>query len=243
MVNGIIDEKPDIIALQEINQTREKRVINDKNLYHYFPTEKNAVKKDNYAYQITDKLKSMGENFYWTWLPVKKGYENFDEGLSFITKKPIEKTDTILLSEINDYNNWKKRMALGVCVDNKWFYNVHFGWFNDTEEPFIKQWKSFLKNQNSDYVMGDFNNDASVRNQGYDLVCRSGFFDTYNLALLKDDGTTVEKEIDGWEGKNEKKRIDYIFSKEKVSVKSSYTIFNGKNQPLVSDHFGLIIEI
>ena len=208
----------------------------------YVPIKKNVIKRDNYGYVVAEKLKKSGISYYWTWLPIKEGYNKFDEGLAFLTLAPIEKTDSLLLSETDDYNNWKKRMALGVYVQKQWFYNTHFGWFRDSEEPFSSQWKIFIENRNCDWIMGDFNNDANVIKEGYDLVCKSGFSDTYMLAETKDDGITVEKEIDGWHGKSEKKRIDFIFSKEKIKVKSSSVIFNGKNQAVVSDHFGVIIE-
>ncbi len=192
---------------------------------------------------LTEKLKKTGQNYYWTWLPIKEGYKSYDEGLAFLTKAPIEKTDSILLSETDNYCDWKKRMALGIYVKKQWFYNVHFGWFDDDAEPFSKQWETFIQNRNCDFLMGDFNNDASIKNEGYSLVCKSGFFDTYNMAENKDEGITVAKEIDGWKGQSEKKRIDFIFCKKKIPILSSYVIFNGKNHAVVSDHFGVIIEL
>lgn len=243
LAKGIAEEEPDIIALQEINQSKKKRIIKDKALELYSLVKENAVKKDNYAFLLREKLSKMEHSYYWTWLPIKEGYKSFDEGLAFLTKKPIEKTDSILLTETDDYSNWKKRMALGVYIEKQWYYNVHLGWFDDTLEPFKNQWKTFIDNRNCDWIIGDFNNDANVKNEGYDLVCKSGFYDTYTLAKNKDNGITVENEIAGWKGDNTKKRIDFIFSKNKIPIKSSYVIFNGKNQAVVSDHFGVIIEI
>ena len=46
--------------------------------------------------------------------------------------------------------------------------------------------------------MGDFNSQDDVRGEGYDLVLKSGWKDTYLLAEEKDDGITVAEEIDGW---------------------------------------------
>ncbi len=243
IVKGIEAEEPDIIAFQEVNQTKKKRIVKDEKLQFYKLVKENVVKKDNFAYLIIEKLLKKGLKYYWTWLPIKEGYKIFDEGLAFLSKEPIEKTDSILLSETQDYTNWKKRMALGIYVNKQWFYNVHFGWYDDTSEPFLKQWKTFCENRNCDWIMGDFNNDANVKKEGYDLVCKSGFYDTFTLAEKKDDGITIESGIAGWEGKKEKRRIDFIFSKEKRAIKSSLTIFNGKNQPVVSDHSGVIVEV
>ena len=97
--------------------------------------------------------------------------------------------------------------------------------------------------------MGDFNSPDNVRNQGYDLVTESGWQDSFKAAETKDEGFTVEKEIDGWRdsdtGKTEQKtgrmRLDYIFSSKKREILTSEVICNGKKYPVVSDHCGVMI--
>lgn len=65
----------------------------------------------------------------------------------------------------------------------------------------------------------------------------------------KDSGVTVEEEIDGWrdgEGGGAvkaAKRLDYIFCNTQKKVKSSKVVCNGKNYPVVSDHYGVMIEV
>ena len=41
--------------------------------------------------------------------------------------------------------------------------------------------------------MGDFNNDALVRNEGYDYLISKGLIDTYCNANIKDSGITVKE--------------------------------------------------
>ena len=68
-------------------------------------------------------------------------------------------------------------------------------------------------------------------------------------AEQKDSGVTVEEEIDGWrdgEGGGavkDAKRLDYIFCNTRKKVKSSQVVCNGKNYPVVSDHYGVMIEV
>ena len=58
------------------------------------------------------------------------------------------------------------------------------GWWDDKEEPFENQVKILIQDvekENLAFVMGDFNNNANIRNEGYDYICKH-LFDTYNLA-------------------------------------------------------------
>ena len=71
------------------------------------------------------------------------------------------------------------------------------------------------------------------------MILSQGLYDTYNAAIEKDSGITVGGNIDGWSKSKEDKRIDYIFSNKEIKVLSSKAIFNGKNHPVVSDHYGL----
>lgn len=248
-----MQEKPDIIALQEVNQTINDIVIPENKLTGFYPCQSSVrITKDNHVYNIVKTLNVNNIYYYWTWLPIKNGYGKFDEGVAILSLKPILKTDIFLISNNDDYDNWKTRKVLGILIDSEkdeWFYSVHTGWWNDIEDPFERQWKklndhlSILKNV---WIMGDFNNPAEVRNEGYDMIAASGWYDCYTLAQEKDNGFTVEKVIDGWKDKlNEqtKMRIDQIWYNHKIPVKSSNVIFNGKNKPVVSDHYGVIISV
>ena len=68
-------------------------------------------------------------------------------------------------------------------------------------------------------------------------------------AEQKDSGVTVEEEIDGWRDREgggavkDAKRLDYIFCNTQKKVKSSKVVCNGKNYPVVSDHYGVMIEV
>jgi len=92
-------------------------------------------------------------------------------------------------------------------------------------------------------LLGDFNNNANIRGEGYDHLMAQGLWDTYTLAEQKDMGATVEGEISGWKGNKELLRIDLILCSQPVSVKESKVIFNGKNKAVISDHFGVEVEI
>ena len=257
-LDKIAELRPDIIAMQEVNQNSAAgeagaalqlgRCVNNK--------EPRRLKADNHAAVVSAGLRQKGLEYSWTWLPIKLGYNIYDEGAAVFCRKPIAETDVILLTSEGDYNNWRTRYALGIrpAGSPDWFYAVHMGWWQDEKEPFGEQWlrlQQGIKAKAAEgrvFLMGDFNSPAQVRHEGYDLIKESGWQDTYLLAEAKDNGNTVRGVIDGWRDKltNEEMlqgmRIDHIWCNEEIAVKNSRTCFDGENEPVVSDHFGLIID-
>lgn len=200
-------------------------------------------------------LRIKGLSCRWTWLPVKLGYERYDEGLALMSfSRPIRQTNAFRISRCSDYNNWKTRKALGIRLTgmDDWFYTVHMGWWNDAEEPFDEQWKALSRGVAAKmtaapiWLTGDFNGPAEVRGESYDCIQSAGWYDTYLLAKEKDCGITVEGIIDGWRDKVSDSlkgmRIDQIWSSCKVAVKRSKVVCNGVNGPVISDHYGVLIE-
>lgn len=230
---AVFEEKPDIIAMQEVNQLHISDDV--------------KANGDNHVCRAVKLLEDKGVGYYWHWLPLKLGYSKYDEGLAIMSRTKITETDEFPISGVNDYTNWKTRKILGIKTDglDDWFYTVHMGWWNDVEEPFCEQWERLKKHisvKERVWLMGDFNSRADVRNEGYDLVTNDGFYDTYLLAAKKDSGITARGSIDGWsESGLNKARIDYILCSEKINVKSSRVIFNNQNYRAISDHYGLEI--
>lgn len=201
------------------------------------------------AAAVARMLEEAGCAYHWSWLPAKIGYDRYDEGMAVFSRAPITAAENLLLSQINDYNNWKTRRALGICAGDVWYYAVHLGWWKDEEEPFADQWNILAAAAGAKplaFLLGDFNSEADVRGEGYDLILRSGWQDTYRLARQRDDGYTVVQAIDGWRDAPDaaaKKRIDQIWCSQAVPVHSSRVVFGGKQEPRVSDHAGVLIAV
>ena len=74
------------------------------------------LKADNHAAAVAKMLEARGVHYYWSWLPAKIGYDKYDEGMAVFSRAPITAAENLLLSQINDYNNWKTRRTLGICA-------------------------------------------------------------------------------------------------------------------------------
>ena len=222
-VEFIRKEQPDVFALQEVNQTAAAPLLADVPA-GYYPCPGNMVllKADNHAAAVARMLEEAGCAYHWSWLPAKIGYDRYDEGMAVFSRAPITAAENLLLSQINDYNNWKTRRALGICAGDVWYYTVHLGWWKDEEEPFADQWNILAAAAGAKplaFLLGDFNSEADVRGEGYDL----GWRDAPDAAA--------------------KKRIDQIWCSQAVPVHSSRVVFGGKQEPRVSDHAGVLIEV
>lgn len=249
-------EKPHIITLQEVNQTQNAPLLDVSRCPYYTACEAtHPMRADNHAWRLFEMLSAKGLNYYFVWLPIKEGYGMYDEGVAILSLSPILETHTWCVSRTEDYHNWKTRKILGVLTQDAphvWFYSVHFGFWQDREEPFSLQWQTALSHwsDTSDVILaGDFNNPAERRGEGYDMVKASGFFDVFSLANCRMGDVTVQTEegsIDGWRDVSLPRhgmRIDQIWTKKPYPVSLYQVIFDGQNAPVVSDHFGVLAEI
>ncbi len=212
------------------------------------------VRRRNHALSLAELLKEKNCPYFWTWVPAKIGYGIYEEGLSLFSRSPIEQAEQLFISRNQDFSNWRTRKSLGIKTRGEWFYSVHMGWWKDEEEPFARHWDCLSQHlqtakseQETIWICGDFNSPSDVLGEGYSYVKDSGWQDTYELAKEKDSGITVSGVIDGWRNQNRKEidegmRIDYIWCSKKRAVRQSRVVFNGKHYPIVSDHYGVMIE-
>jgi len=239
LAETIAENDYDVIALQEVSQRMDS------------PIAYGAIREDNFALVLVEELRKQGAKDYrFTWDFAHIGYEVYEEGLAILTKHKIEEEYSFFISRGHDQSYWKTRKIVGakINVDGQpvSFYSCHLGWWHDEEEPFQLQADSLLeqvKNDDPFFLMGDFNNAAAVRDEGYDYLLNQGLFDTYELSAEKDSGVTIKGKIAGWDDNKQELRIDLILAGKPVQPKYSSVIFNGKNKPVVSDHFGVDVEV
>ncbi|EJE7235108.1 endonuclease/exonuclease/phosphatase family protein [Clostridium botulinum] len=235
----IYENNYDVIALQEVSQSINSKILFDN------------IKEDNFALILIKELEELGENrFKILWDFAHIGYDKYEEGLAILTKHPIKEKDSFYISKSKDRNFWKTRKIIKckIYYNNHLIslYSCHLGWWNDEEEDFKLQVNKLVQDVKEDetcIAMGDFNNDAFFRNEGYDYVIDKNLKDIYDLAKSKDNGVTVIGNIDGWENNRKNMRLDLILSNKNLDIEYCRVIFNGINKEIISDHFGVEAEI
>ncbi|MEK4974562.1 endonuclease/exonuclease/phosphatase family protein [Niallia sp. FSL R7-0648] len=246
----------DVISLQEVNQSMDAEEV-EVDSFFIAPNPDTVIKKDNFAFLLQQELLNSGLEYYWSWVPSHIGYDQYDEGIAILTRFKVTNARGILLSRNDDYIDYHTRKALEVRFQvnerNYLVYGLHFSWWQDETEsyPFLFEWNKLLEAWETEaqtggciLLMGDFNNPAHIEEEGYSAVSKHPYLkDAFLDATLKNGSHTVEKRIDGWENNSDLLRIDYIFVSSNLSVYSYETVFDGRTTPVVSDHFGVKVEI
>lgn len=239
MAVDIAEKSYDVIALQEVSQLIESEPVDG------------LVKKDNLALVLLGELEKLGvKDYRLVWDFAHIGYDVYEEGVAILTKHPVIEEHNFFISKSHDQSYWKTRKVAGATISYEGkpftFYSCHLGWWTDEEEPFKFQVDSLMEHVTPEspyFLMGDFNNNALVREEGYDYLLSKGLLDTFDEAVDRDSGVTVEGKIAGWDDNKVDLRIDLILSSKKVDVRSSRVIFNDVNKPVVSDHFGVEVVL
>lgn len=239
LARTIAEKQYDVIALQEVNQIMSEKIVYAD------------IKEDNYGWVLLNKIAEYTDTeYYYHWSNSHIGYGKYDEGIGILTKHKLVNTDDFYCTYSQSVRSISSRKIISAEInyngENVEFYSCHMNLPNCETEKMSDNLKTIL-NRNPKKIlkilMGDFNTDAINNKIDYDIILSEGLYDTYNMAEKKDDGITVNKNIDGWKDSKNEMRIDYVFANKEIKVKESKVIFNGENYPVVSDHYGIEVEI
>ena len=235
LARTIAEKQYDVIALQEVNQIMSEKIVYAD------------IKEDNYGWVLLNKIAEYTDTeYYYHWSNSHIGYGKYDEGIGILTKHKLVNTDDFYCTYSQSVRSISSRKIISAEInyngENIEFYSCHMNLPNCETEKMSDNLKTIL-NRNPKKIlkilMGDFNTDAVNNKIDYDIILSEGLYDTYNMAEKKDDGITVNKNIDGWKDSKNEMRIDYVFANKEIKVKESKVIFNGKNYTVVSDHYGI----
>ncbi|KAF1295559.1 hydrolase [Enterococcus sp. JM4C] len=250
LAQSILAMDADVIGLQEVNQLIKAETI-ELNEYFHAAENQAAIKKDNFAYLLVERLKELGIIYHWCWMSSHIGYDIYEEGAAILSKTPLV-AESLIVSESIEFTDYHTRRVVGAVttVDEEEIYvlSSHFSWWIDETNGFSREWRTteahLATKQLPLFVVGDLNNPAHINDEGYRLVENTdlALSDSFVAAEHKLGEATIEKVIDGWEGNTENLRIDYIFVPQKFHVEHYEVVFNGQRTSIVSDHFGVLVS-
>lgn len=246
LLTDILEKKYDVICFQEINQAIESPVVPVNDLYHPTPSAE-PIHQDHYVRCLVEKLEEEGLSYHWTWAYNHIGYDRYHEGVAVLSRTPIQASE-LLVSDVNDPTDYHtRRIAIAETqVDGKEIAvaSVHLSWW---DKGFQQEWarleERFSQLQKPLILAGDFNNPAGQ--EGYEAILASplALQDSFIEARQTKGTYTVGPGIDGWDDNQVPLRIDYVFTSKEWVIERLEVVFDGSNQPLVSDHYGLSADL
>ncbi len=245
LFQDILENSYDLICFQEINQEITSTQVESGRLYNPLPSAE-PIHQDHYVRLLVEKLSEKGLDYYWTWAYNHIGFDIYNEGVAILSRKPIAPRE-VLVSEVNDPRDYHTRKVLLAETEVEGqlmtIASCHLSWW---DKGFQGEWskleEELLKVKTPLVLMGDFNNPVDY--EGYQHILKSPLKlqDSHKVAQKISGRATVEGEIAGWDGNQDALKIDYIFTSRGIQIESSAVVFDGKETPVVSDHFGLEVE-
>ena len=246
LAERILQEKYDVICLQEVNQLTESEQVVQAPFYQAV---EGAIEihQDHFALCLVEKLAEAGLDYHWSWAYNHIGFDIYNEGVAILSRNPMAPRE-VLVSEVNDPRDYHTRkvllaetevegqlLTIASCHLSWWDKGFQFEWPR-IEKYFSQVGKPFI-------LAGDFNNPAGQ--EGYETILSSSLElqDSFIEAKETKGTYTVGPGIDGWTDNQIPLRIDYVFASPEWDIQRLYVIFDGQNKPHVSDHYGLEAEL
>lgn len=248
----IIEQQVDVIALQEVNQLTSTPVV--KEPLNYRGGAGVPVREDNYALILVQALNEMGATYEWTLTETHIGWDLYDECVAILSRLPIRGIKPIEMSPDYTYFQVQRRAAQAALIETEtgtfWCATTHMSWWDFDGEPLFAQEFARLSQALAEcaetapvLLGGDFNSAAHLPDEGYAFVTATGLIDTRTIAKHTKGENTVHREIAGWEGSSDAKRIDFVFTDRLVDVASHEVVFRDNSPEAISDHSGLLLEL
>ena len=246
LAERILQEKYDVICLQEVNQLMESEQVVQAPFYQAVEGAI-AIHQDHFVLCLVEKLAKAGLDYHWSWAYNHIGFDRFHEGVAILSLKPLKPSE-LLVSDANDPTDYHTRKVLlaETEVDGRLVTvaSCHLSWWN---KGFQEEWaqieEELLQCNMPLVLMGDFNNPVGYEGYQYILKSPLALQDSHAVAATVVGTATVEGDIAGWVGNKDALKIDYIFTSKDFNIEKSAVVFDGKATPVVSDHFGLEAEV
>ena len=110
LAERILQEKYDVICLQEVNQLMESEQVVQAPFYKAVEGTI-VIHQDHFALCLVEKLAKAGLDYHWSWAYNHIGFDIYNEGVAILSRKPIAPRE-VLVSEVNDPSDYHTRKVL-----------------------------------------------------------------------------------------------------------------------------------
>ncbi len=229
IVETILEKEIDIIFLQEVAQYADSPLLFEN------------IKETNYGFEVQEKLRKKGVEYFYYFDIIKHSFGKYDEGIAILSKYELYDIKANYISKSNEFHFWRTRKMIkgDLHLQNNKISLVssHLGWTDEYEnfENQVERMLSHVDRNNILLLVGDFN--VSPGTEEYKYILSKELVDLYgsNKKYLFD--PTHKKNMDLHQGET---RIDYFFSNHKLEVINREILFS---RDTVSDHYGVFIEV
>lgn len=253
----VLEKDIELLALQEVNQRDDAPLASEVLLAEAGTLEvesKVPLRADNFALQLCWRLRQQAEAWHFAWTAAHVGYAHLEEGIALLSRHSLTALRAVPLTEdmpiaqqaalpAHGMDDWRRRVALMGRLERTWVCTTHCGWWHDEKAPFAPQWarlEAALPAGEPAVVMGDLNNPAEIRGEGYDMLMEKGWQDAWACADTRDAGWTARAGIDGWHGARlQTMRLDYLLCRPARECSCCWTVARED----VSDHAGIWADI
>ena len=246
LVERNLQEKYDVICLQEVNQLKESEQVVQTPFYQAVEGAI-AIHQDHFALCLVEKLAKAGLDYHWSWAYNHIGFDIYNEGVAILSRNPLSPRE-VLVSEVNDPRDYHTRKVLIAETEVEGqlmtIASCHLSWW---DKGFPEEWEQLeaelLKVSSPVVLMGDFNNPTNQ--EGYQVIMGSplNLQDSHKVADHVFGDHSIVADIDGWEDNKEAFKVDHVFTSKDFIIRSSKIIFEGGDAPVVSDHYGLEVTL
>ncbi len=253
LADFILDQDIDLIALQEVNQNLISPTVPAPE--GFLALEDRPLRDNNFALLLTALLRQAGAHYQWTWAGAHLGWNIYDEGSSILSKQPIQAGQHFQVSSQEyGYRDVFRRCALACQIKLAsgplWLVNVHMNWWHKQNRYFfaedfnrLNQRVRQLADRGPLLLLGDFNVAAGPDSPGWQQMLELGWHDAFWHARRRQGEHTVQQAISGWEENSLAKRIDYVLASGPVTFSNYRVVFDGQQEPAISDHAGVLVEL
>lgn len=240
----IATEGIDIIALQEVSQTKEQTSVFPDDFFCPTP-QMPVIRADNFVLLLIEELLILDQEYYWSWTFSCISHERYEEGVALLSKAPLRSREYTASKTVDPKDDRTRKILTAVTEvagDNVIVGSCRFS--QAGTEAFSFEWQTteeyFKESEFPLLLLGDFNTPAGSEDYQRILASPLGLKDSYQSAAERSSARAVEKS-DAGRKESESERFDYVFASQEWTIEKAVVVFDDYTASTISEHSGVLV--